>query len=98
MENLDEAHNGPAIKHSIRVLDHAVKQLTVIVTVTSTLAQFSDPIHDQFSVRNGSFNTFINGLISRNRLRLRVKNRSGILYLKIANFDVMFSLLEHFCS
>ncbi|CAG5103822.1 Oidioi.mRNA.OKI2018_I69.chr1.g953.t1.cds [Oikopleura dioica] len=50
MENLDEAHNGPAIKHSIRVLDHTIQQLTVIVTVTSTLAQFSDPIHDQFSV------------------------------------------------
>ena len=58
MENLDEAHNGPAIKHSIRVLDHTIQQLTVIVTVTSTLAQFSDPIHDQFSVRK-TFYAFI---------------------------------------
>jgi len=50
MPNLDESHNGPAIQHSIRVLDTAVKQLTVIVTVTSPFGQFSDPIHDQFSV------------------------------------------------
>ena len=50
MPNLDESHNGPAIQHSIRVLDTAIKQFTVIVTVTSPFSQFSDPIHDQFSV------------------------------------------------
>lgn len=50
MPNLDESHNGPAIKHSIRVLDTVAKQLTVIVTVISPFRDFSDPIHDQFSV------------------------------------------------
>ena len=75
MTNLDESHNGPAIKHSIRILDTVAKQLTVIVTVISPFRDFSDPIHDQFSV--SCFKFFFLSIYSLKKERSEAKSAMG---------------------
>jgi hypothetical protein len=82
MPNMDESHNGPAIKHSIRVLDTVAKKLTVIVTVISPFRDFSDPIHDQFSV--SCLNSLSLYLFYKKRAERSLK-RDGKIRVKFSN-------------
>lgn len=51
MQGLDQDHDGPVIRHSVRVLDHTLTTIFVNVTITSPeTIEFPDPIHQSFQV------------------------------------------------